>query len=237
MLRTLPEAVNAAIRVFAPVMIGLALLCFIASGCWVSSTLLATQGLLWTSTTASIVTLAEAMAASQTVAGNGCCGGPLAILRNLAIACIVFACVEISLALGFGIGVGVNSLLQPISGAQAGNGEGVSFSTCGMCVTNFGFGCNGCGACGTAPFPVGGGFPNPLFNIGVWLTVYTGTTAIGGAFNIAMSVATLKASAWRLSLKRSSARRQQMLTHTAPPPPLCSLFFLAADCYDLYHQG
>ena len=118
------------------------------------------QGFIWLQATASHATLAEALGKNKTIAGVGCCGGPLANLRGLAIAGIVFACLEILTALGVGIGIGAFIFLTPISGS----GSSWSWN-------------NGCA--------------NPFYQTGIWLTYAAGASAIGGAFNISICVATL----------------------------------------------
>jgi hypothetical protein len=99
------DAVDASIRIIAPIMIGMSVLCFLCSFCWLSSALLFAQAFLWLKVTSSAGTLARAKGVSLTVAGNQCCGGTLADTKNLAIASLVFACLEILIgctSLGFG---------------------------------------------------------------------------------------------------------------------------------------
>jgi hypothetical protein len=169
-LRTLPDAVNAIIRVFAPIMIGMGILCLVSGGwCVVSSALVIAQGAIWLEATASHASLAEAMGKNKTLAGVGCCGGPLSNLRGLAIAGIVFACLEILIALGMGIGIGALGILTPLGG------------TIRVCDPNFNSFCDWVFVPNLA---------SPFFSFGIWLTYAAGASAIGGAFNISICVAT-----------------------------------------------
>ena len=164
-LRTLPDAVNASIRVFAPIMIGMGIFFLLSGGlCFVSSALVIAQGFIWLQATASHATLAEALGKNKTIAGVGCCGGPLENLRGLAIAGIVFACIEIVMAVGVGIGVGAFVFLTPISGSVWAG------SWCGTVTVD--------------------NMANPFYQSGIWLTYAAGASAIGGAFNISICVAT-----------------------------------------------
>ena len=166
-LRTLPEGVNASIRVFAPIMVGLGILCMLSGGlCFVSSALVIAQGALWLQVTESFASLAGAMGKNKTLAGTGCCGGPLANLRGLSIAGIVFGCLEIILGAGVGLSIGAITLM-PITG---------------FCCTNCGSWNQNCGSQNLI---------NPFWQTGAWLTYAGGASLISGAFNISMSVATM----------------------------------------------
>jgi uncharacterized membrane protein len=164
-LRSLPDVTNATIRVFAPITLGMGILCLLSGGwCVVSSVLVIVQGAVWLSVTTDQASLAESLARDATTSGSGCCGGPLSNLRGLAISGIVFACLEIPAALGIGFTAGLFSL-----------------SPTGACVTR----CDGwSGQCQTT-------CTNAFFASGVWLVYSAGASLICGALNISMSVATL----------------------------------------------
>jgi hypothetical protein len=167
-LRSLPDAVNAIIRVFAPIMFGMGILCLVSGGwCFVSSALVIAQGAIWLQATASHASLAEAIGVNKTLAGVGCCGGPFSNLRGLAISGIVFACLEILVALGMGIGVGAFLILTPSSGIVC---DDRGFSS--NCV----FSSN---------------VANSAYPAGIWFTFAAGASVIGGAFNISTCVATI----------------------------------------------
>ena len=130
--------------------------------CFISSVLLIAQGAIWLSTTESLASLAGALAKSKSIAGTECCGGPLANLRGLASAGIVFACLEILAALGLGVGIGALIFLTPQSIQIFGgwNSQTVLVAS-------------------------------PNYPTGIWLTYATGASAVGGAVIISMCVATL----------------------------------------------
>ena len=152
------------------------------------------QGFIWLQATASHATLAEALGKNKTIAGVGCCGGPLANVRGLAIAGIVFACLEILTALGVGIGIGAFIFLTPISGSV--------------------FVCQGGGwnsFCGNVFV---GNLANPFYQTGIWLSYAAGASAIGGAFNISVCVASMNL----LFMLASIATGEKKVDGTAPNP-------------------
>lgn len=165
-LRTLPDGVNASIRVFAPIMVGMGILCMLSGGvCLVSSALVIAQGAVWLQVTKSFASLAGAMGKNRTLAGSGCCGGPLTNLRGLSIAGIVFGVLEILLGLGVGVGIGA-IILTPFSNYYCDNGY---YPNCNSISVS-----------------------NPFWQVGTWLMYAGGASIIGGAVNISMCVATMQ---------------------------------------------
>lgn len=169
-IRTLPEAVRAAIRIFAPVMLGLGILGASSAGfCLVSSILVLVQGALWLGVTSKVSSLAIAVVELSTTSGMACCGGTFTKLRGLAIAGIVFACLELALGLGVGIGLGYIYAL---------NGTNANFSS---------FYCIGYYSCRYYPSTS----INSSAAVGIWLFYAAGNSIVAAALNISLCVVTL----------------------------------------------
>ena len=179
-------------------MIGMSVLTFLCSFCWISSALLLAQGVLWLNASASAATMASAKSVSTTVALNQCCGGPLVGIKNLGIASLVFACLEVSLACVF-LGFGANYVMKPWEWV----GDSVAFFVHGgwpnscsnydcsvtlstrpsyaPCFTSQYFSCFDPAI-----------LPQSSLALLSWALFYAGSTIVGGAFIISMNVATLR---------------------------------------------
>jgi hypothetical protein len=166
-IRTLPEAMRAAIRVFAPIMLGLGILGAFSGGfCLISSILVLVQGALWLNASSSVPSLAIAVNEMATTPGIACCGGTFTKLRGLAISGIVFACIELLLALGIGIGIGYAYVVN-----------GAIYSC--YCPAYYSCTCSN------------NGVINYYTGVGIWLFYAAGNSIIAAALNISLSVATL----------------------------------------------
>ena len=194
-IRTLPEAVRATIRVFAPIVLGLGILGAFSGGfCFVSSIIVLVQGALWLLATSSGPSLAFAVVDWSMTSDTACCGGTFIKLRGLAIAGIVFACVEVLLGLCVGIGVGYIYVLS-----------GVSQPPNVSCSSYYPYNCQ-CYV--TSPSVI-----NPIVALGIWLFYAAGNSIIVAALNISLSVSTLH-------LLRVFAAIQSSSPPPSKPPPI-----------------